>query len=31
VPFATLGGEEWVVARDDDRVELAPLLPDVRE
>ena len=31
VPFVTLGGEEWVVARDDDQVELAPLLPDIRE
>lgn len=31
VPFVTLGDEEWVVARDDDPVELAPLLPEIRE
>jgi Restriction endonuclease NaeI len=31
LPFVALGGAEWAVARHDDPVEPAPLLPDVRE
>jgi Restriction endonuclease NaeI len=30
-PFVTLGGSDWVVARGDDPVEAAPVLPEVRE
>lgn len=29
--FATLGGEDWVVAQPGDQAEAAPLLPDVKE
>jgi Restriction endonuclease NaeI len=31
LPFVTLEGESWVVARADDPVGTAPFLPDVRE
>ena len=31
LPSVALDGEDWVVARDGDLVEMAPLLPDVRE
>lgn len=31
LPFATLDGEDWVVAQADDPAETAPVLPDVRE
>lgn len=31
LPFVTLDGDEWVVARHDDPVDLAPLLPDIKE
>ena len=31
LPFATLGGEDWAVARPGDQAETAPLLPDVKE
>jgi Restriction endonuclease NaeI len=31
LPFVRLGGDDWVVARPNDAVEEAPVLPDVRE
>ncbi len=31
VPFVTLDAEDWVVAQRDDPVEMAPLLPDIKE
>ena len=30
-PFVMLGGQPWVVAQHDDPLELAPVLPDVKE
>jgi hypothetical protein len=31
LPFATLDGEDWVVAQPEDPAETAPILPDVKD
>ena len=31
LPFAALDGGDWVVAQPDDPVEIAPILPDIRD